>query len=156
MLSSGCPLPPLFCYFQTKGNMVISYQGMFTERFREGGLKSKASRARVCLLPSRFPIGSSVLLSKVKQTQDVKRANRKEKSTKISSCFCPPTWVVLSSRAFFFKKEKISPSSLNQAYAPSRICCLVPSLLMSSVINRSLSLSPSLHPGLSTFPQVNV
>ena len=109
MLSSGCPLPPLFCYFQKKKNMVISYQGMFTERFREGGLKSKASRARICLFPNRFPIGSFVPLSKVKQTQDVKKANRKEKSTKISSCFRPPTCVVLSSRTSERKNSPLQP-----------------------------------------------
>lgn len=42
MLSSGHPPPqilPLFCYFQTKKNTVISYQGTFTEWFQEGGLK---------------------------------------------------------------------------------------------------------------------
>ena len=86
-----------------------TYQGMFTERFREGGLKSKASRARICLFPSRFPIGSFVPLSKVKQTQDVKKANRKEKSTKISSCFRPPTCVVLSSRTSERKNSPLQP-----------------------------------------------
>lgn len=156
MLSSGHPapqIPPMFCYFQTKKNTVLSYQGTFTEQFQEGGLKC-LYKPECASSPTRFPIGSSALLSQGKQAQDVKKTNRREKSTKIPSCFRPPTHVILSWRRN--ERKNIPLASLNQASAPSHLGCLVPSLLMSAVINRSLSLSPGLHPGLSTFPQVNV
>ena len=54
-------------------------------------------------------------------------------------------------------KGKISPlPAWTRLLLPPTSAALSPSLLMSVVINRSLSLSPGLHPGLSTFPQVNV
>ena len=60
-----------------------------------------------------------------------------------------PTYVVLSART---SKRKHRPlASLNEGALSSCVCGLSPSPLMSVVINRSLSRSPCLHSGLSTF-----
>ena len=155
MLSSGHPapqIPPLFCYFQTKKNTVLSYQGTFTEQFQEGGLKCLYNQN----VPPHLDFALEVLHCFLKESKlrMWRKQTGRRNPQKYPLAFAHPLMLSFPGEG---TRGKISPlPAWTRLLLPPTSAASSPSLLMSAVINRSLSLSPGLHPGLSTFPQVNV
>lgn len=157
MLSSGHPapqIPPMFCYFQTKKIRFFPIREHSLNSSKKG-VSSASTNQNVPPHLLGFPIGSSALLSQGKQARMWRKqtGGRNPQNTFLLS----PTHscVVLSWRRNERKNIPLCQPEPGFCSLPPRLPRPWP-LLMSAVINRSLSLSPGLHPGLSTFPQVNV
>lgn len=140
-ISCSPPGTPLFGYFKMK-KKIWNFSGRkFHLTVPSRWSQEQSIEARFASYQRYFTLRNLAQLSKVKQYQDVKKANRKKKATKISSYFRPPTCVVLSSRTSERKKYPPRQPELQRPLS-SASAALYPSLLMNVVINRSLSLSP--------------
>lgn len=151
------PHPTLFCDFKTKKNTKFpsgSIHWAVPKRWLQE--PSRAPRARICLLPTQH-ISSWKFCVAFSSKSNLRAAeSTQEGNIHKNICLLSPTHACCP----FLKnlaKEKASPwPAWTRHPLPLASAALSPSLLMSVVINRSLSLSPGLHSGRSTFPQVNV